>query len=289
MDHGKAENTIDQKVGRILVVEGIANAAVLGLKLVVGVSTGSLAVLGDALHSLSDVANNAVAWFVLRLSVQPPDHDHPYGHRKFETLAVFVLATLLTVLAIELGIGALRREAHPAPGNPWTLALMLAVLVVNVGLASWEGAWARRLDSEILRADARHTLADVLTTVVVILGWQVSSRGYPWLDTVCALGVAILVLALAFGLFKRAIPVLVDRVAIEPGLVRELTSSVAGVKVIKSIRSRSKGKATAIDMVIVVDSSMTTSEAHDIADAVERKLRKELQVEDATIHVEPDS
>jgi cation diffusion facilitator family transporter len=289
MTRGKVESSTDRQVGRVLVIEGVANAAVLGLKLVVGVSTGSLAVLGDALHSLSDVANNAVAWFVVRVSIQPPDRDHPYGHRKFETLSVFVLATLLTVLAIELGISAIQRETHPTPGDPWTLALMLVVLVVNVGLASWEGAWARRLGSEILRADARHTLADVLTTIVVIVGWQVSSRGYSWLDTVCALAVAMLVLTLAFGLFRRAIPILVDRVVVDPELVRELTSSVDGVRAIKSVRSRSKGKATAVDMVVVVDADMTTSEAHDIADAIETKLQRELQVEDATIHVEPAS
>jgi cation diffusion facilitator family transporter len=125
--------------------------AVLALKLVVGVSTGSLAVFGDALHSLSDVANNAVAWFVVRISSQPPDRDHP---RKFETLAVFVLATLLTVLGIELALGALRREAQPTVGDPWTLPLMLGVLAINVALASWEGAWARRLSSDILGADS---------------------------------------------------------------------------------------------------------------------------------------
>ena len=288
MTERKTDSTTDRQVGRILIIEGLANAVVLGMKLVVGVSTGSLAVLGDALHSLGDVANNAVAWFVVRLSTQPPDRDHPYGHRKFETLAVFVLATLLTVLGIELGLGALRRDAQPTPGSPWMLPLMLGVLLVNVGLASWEGMWARRLDSEILGADARHTLADVLTTVVVILGWQVSSRGYPWLDTVCALAVAMLVLTLAFGLFKRAIPILVDRVAVDPELVREIASGVAGVRAIKSVRSRSKGKATAVDMVVVVDSVLSTSEAHEIADTIERKLRKDLQVEDATIHVEPD-
>ena len=123
----------------------------------------------------------------------------------------------------------------------------------------------------------------------MIVGWQVSSRGYPWLDKICALAVAALVLTLAFGLFKRAIPILVDRVAVDPELVREVTSTVAGVRAIRSVRSRSKGNATAVDMVVVVGSDMTASKAHDIADAIERKLRTELQVEDATIHIEPDS
>ena len=286
--HDKFDLERDSQVRRVIVIEGLANVAVLALKVVVGVSTGSLAVLGDALHSLSDVANNAVAWFAVRISSQPPDRDHPYGHRKFETLAVFILAMLLTVLGIELALGALRREAHPTAGDPWTLPLMLVVLLINVTLASWEGAWARRLRSDILRADARHTFADVLTTIVVIGGWQFSVRGHPWLDTVCAIAVAMLVLALAFGLFRRAVPVLVDRIVVEPELIAELARSVRGVRNVKSIRSRSTGRTSAVDLVVFVDSDMTTEAAHLIADEIENKLADELLIEDVTIHVEPD-
>lgn len=288
MGHDKFDPERDRQVRRVIIIEGLANVAVLVLKLFVGVSTGSLAVLGDALHSLTDVANNAVAWFVVRISAQPPDRHHPYGHRKFETLAVFVLATLLTVLGIELALGALRREAQPTLGDPWALPLMSGVLVINVALASWEGAWARRLSSDILGADARHTFADVLTTIVVIVGWQVSSRGYPWLDTVCAIAVAAFVLSLAFGLFRRAIPVLVDRIAMDPEAIDDVARTVHGVRQVKTVRSRSTGSSTAIDMVVTVDSGISTSEAHAITDAIEEKLRTHLSIEDVTIHVEPD-
>jgi cation diffusion facilitator family transporter len=286
--HDTFDPVRDRQVRRVIVIEGLANVAVLALKLVVGVSTGSLAVVGDALHSLSDVANNAVAWFVVRISSQPPDRDHPYGHRKFETLAVFVLATLLTVLGIELALGALRREAQPTVGDPWTLPLMLGVLLINMALASWEGAWARRLRSDILGADARHTFADVLTTIVVIVGWQLSARGYPWLDTVCAIAVAAFVLALAFGLFRRAIPILVDSIAVEPETVGDVARAVHGVRRVKTVRSRSTGGSTAIDMVVTVDSRITAAEAHAITEAIEEELRANLSIDDVTIHVEPD-
>ena len=288
MGHDKLDPERDRQVRRVIVIEGLANVAVLALKLVVGVSTGSFAVFGDALHSLSDVANNAVAWFVVRISSQPPDRDHPYGHRKFETLAVFVLATLLTVLGIELALGALRREAQPTVGDPWTLPLMLGVLAINVALASWEGAWARRLSSDILGADARHTFADVLTTIVVIVGWQLSVRGYPWLDTVCAIAVAAFVLALAFGLFRRAIPILVDSIAVEPEAVGDVARAVHGVRGVKTVRSRSTGGSTAIDMIVTVDSGITAADAHAITDAIEEELRAHLSIDDVTIHVEPD-
>ncbi len=92
----------DKSVQKVILIEGAVNVVVLLAKLFVGLSTGSLAVVGDAIHSLTDVANNIVAWVVTRISSSPPDREHPYGHRKFETLAVFFLASLLVVLSFGL-------------------------------------------------------------------------------------------------------------------------------------------------------------------------------------------
>jgi cation diffusion facilitator family transporter len=278
----------DRQVLRVILIEGAANVAVLAAKLVVGFSTGSLAVLGDALHSLTDLANNLVAWFVARLSAAPPDRDHPYGHRKFETLAVFALASLMTVLGIELALGAIRREPQPIARDAWALATMLGVLVVNIAVAAWEGARARRLASDILLADARHTLVDVLMTLVVIAGWQVAARGYPWLDSLFAVGVSLLVLYLAWGLFARAIPVLVDRVAVDPEAAASIVREVAGVRSVKSVRSRRTGSAAAVDLVVTVDAQLSTSGAHEIADRIETALRRRLHAHDVTVHIEPE-
>ena len=96
----------DKKVQFILVIEGMANLLVFFVKLVVGISTGSLAIVGDAIHSFIDVANNIVALVVMRFSTLPADREHPYGHGKFETVAVFFLASLLTVFAFELALNA---------------------------------------------------------------------------------------------------------------------------------------------------------------------------------------
>jgi cation diffusion facilitator family transporter len=278
----------DRQVLRVILIEGAANVAVLAAKLVVGFSTGSLAVLGDALHSLTDLANNLVAWFVARLSAAPPDRDHPYGHRKFETLAVFGLASLMTVLGIELALGAIRREPQPIARDTWALATMLGVLGVNIVVAVWEGSRARRLASDILLADARHTLVDVLTTVVVIVGWQVAARGYLWLDSVFAVGVSVLVLYLAWGLFARVIPVLVDEAAIDPEAAASLVLALEGVQSVKGVRSRRTGGAAAVDLIITVDAQLPTRRAHEIADRIETALRQQLHAQDVTVHVEPE-
>jgi cation diffusion facilitator family transporter len=250
----------DRQVLRVIWIEGAANLAVLSLKLVVGLATGSLAVLSDAVHSLSDLANNGVAWFIVRLS---------------------------TLLAFEIALGALRRGSQPILHEDWALALMGVVLTVNIGLAIWENRWARRLDSDILKADAGHTLADVLTTLVVIGGWQLSARGFPWLDRLCALGVAGLVLTLGYGLFKRAIPVLVDQVALEPEAIAAAAAALPGVEAVHDVRSRWTGAGAVVDLIVEVDAHLPTGDSHDISDRVETLLRRRFGALEVTVHVEP--
>jgi cation diffusion facilitator family transporter len=268
-------------------MEGAANFVILAGKLFVGLSTGSYAVLGDAVHSLTDITNNLIAWGVTRLSSRPPDRSHPYGHRKFETLAVFCLATLLAVLAVELALHAIRREKAEMSDDPWALGIMIGVLIANILIALFQRYWARRLQSDILLADANHTFADVLTTIAVIGGWQMSVRGYPWMDTVCALGVAVLVMYLAYGLFRRALPALVDEVAIDAELVAQVAKGIPGVRGVNRIRSRWVGSRPMIDIIISVDPGLSTTDAHQITNQIEKALMRKFQTRDISIHVEP--
>ena len=276
------------KVRYVLIVEGACNFAVLVAKATVGFTTGSFALLGDALHSLADLANNVVALIVVRIASAPPDREHPYGHQKFETLAVFGLAVLLAVLAFEIVVRALESHDREVLENDWGLAVMLGVLCVNAGLSYWERRWAKKLGSQILEADAQHTFADVLTTIAVIVGWQLSARGYAWLDTVFALLVACLVMYLAYGLFRRAIPRLVDSISHEPEEIAAAVEPLDGVRKVHRVRSRWVGSKPVVDVVITVAPDMPTSEAHDVADAVEDALLKTLSIEDVTVHIEPD-
>ena len=268
-------------------IEGSVNFVVLVAKLVVGLSTGSLAIVGDAIHSLTDVVNNVVAWIVTRISSSPPDREHPYGHRKFETLAVFFLASLLVVLSFELAMHAINKNDTKIENSAWGLGVMLAVLIINITLATWQRQWARKLRSDILLADATHTFADVLTTVVVIVGWQLSAMGYVWLDRICALGVSFLVFYLAYSLFKRAFPILVDQFAIDPELLSNAILEVQGVRKVKRVRSRWIGNEKSIDLVILVDPELSTMDSHNIATNVESLIEEKYGVTDVSIHVEP--
>lgn len=277
----------DKDVRRVILIEGSVNLIVLFAKVTVGLTTGSLAIIGDAVHSLTDVVNNVVAWIATRLSTMPPDREHPYGHRKFETLAVFFLASLLVVLSFELASHAINKEDTEIVSSAWGLGTMLVILVINILVATWQRMWARRLQSDILLADASHTFADVFTTIVVIVGWQLSAMGYLWLDRICALAVSLLVFYLAYSLFRRALPILVDQYSLDPALLSNVVNNVAGVLKIIRVRSRWIGSDKSIDLVIAVNPELTTSDSHQIATAVELVLEKEFGIYDISIHVEP--
>jgi len=279
----------DKQVRRVILIEGSANLLVLILKTIVGLSTGSMAILADAVHSLTDLTNNVIAWFVIHFSSLPADREHPYGHRKFETLAVFVLASILVVLAFELILNAIRKEETEVATSGIELVIMLGVLVINILITIWQHRWAKRLDSDILRADATHTFADVLITSVVIGGWQLSAMGYAWVDRLCAIGVALLVFYLAYNLFRRAVPVLIDQYAIDPQELSNIIRNVNGVKDVYRIRSRWIGKTCAIELVISVDPTLSTEESHDIADKIESIIEKRFDTSDISIHVEPET
>jgi len=279
----------DKRVRRVILIEGSANLLVLILKTIVGLSTGSMGILADAIHSLTDLTNNVIAWFVIQFSSLPADREHPYGHRKFETLAVFVLASILVVLAFELILNAIRKEETEVATSGIELVIMLGVLVINILITIWQHRWAKRLDSDILRADATHTFADVLITSVVIGGWQLSAMGYAWVDRLCAIGVALLVFYLAYNLFRRAVPVLIDQYAIDPQHLSNIIRNVNGVKDVYRIRSRWIGKTCAIDLVISVDPALSTEESHDISDKIESIIEKRFDTSDISIHVEPET
>lgn len=284
---GDASGELDRGVRQTLIVEGLCNAALLGTKLAVGLATGSTAVISDAIHSLGDLANNGIALVAQRIASAPPDREHPYGHRRYESLAVFLLATLLVILALQITWQSFTPNREVVR-HGWSLVLMLGVLASNVGLSVWEGRRAERFDSDLLRADARHTLSDVLVTGAVITSWQLAARGHVWLDTALGLVVAGLILWLALGLYRRAIPVLVDEIAIEPEELEAAVDAVPGVRTTRRVRSRAGTHAPRIDVVVSVDRRLSTAESHEIANLIEATLRQRFGSDDVTVHVEPE-
>lgn len=279
-------------VRRVLAGLLVANIAVVVAKGIIGLTAGSLAVLGDALHSGVDAFNNVLGIVVVGVASKAPDEDHPYGHGKFETLGALTIVGFMSITCFELVRDAVGRlmAARPAPVlSDLQLATLLATLAVNVAVAWYENRRGRELQSEILLADAAHTRADVFITIGVLIGLLFSRRGWWWVDPALALLIALFIVRIAYRIFRRAVPVLVDATAIPTGTIRALAEGVDGVRGAYGIRSRGGDAASAryAEVIIAVDGTANVAAAHAIADEVEARLKRDLNLAEVTVHVEP--
>src|SRR5215208_8392075 len=180
-DSREKSSGVRRVLGGILV----ANIVVVIVKFAIGVNTNSLAVFGDALQSSVDSANNLFAIFVVRVAAKSPDEEHPYGHAKFETLGALLIALLLALSIFELVRGAIARlVTGSGPPSVTSTALLLLgfSLAVNVAVVWFETGAGRRLQSDLLLADALHTRTDVFITIGVLAGLALARSGFAWAD-----------------------------------------------------------------------------------------------------------
>lgn len=268
------------------------NLLVLETKFSLGLATGSLSLLADALHSLSDSASNILGLIAMRLANPKPDWDHPYGHSKFESLGALGIAGFLTVAGIEiLGSAVIRLffsgDSESIEVSNLSLVMMITVLMINIGVAVYEAKRGKALNSKLLQADARHTLSDVWVTVILLVGMWGIRLGFGWLDIVLTFLVAGLVFWSAWEVIKENVPFLSDRVAIPAREIMKTVTDVYGVLNCHSITSRGVlGQAIFIEMHLVV-APREISEAYKIVEAVEQKLQEKYGSVHATIQLEP--
>lgn len=268
----------------------VANLAVVGAKVAIGLKAGSLAVLGDAVHSSVDAINNILFIALMRVAGRGPDEDHPYGHTKFEVLGAVGILIFLSVSCFELVKGAIGGLLHAAPPPTFTdvdLLLIVSTLVVNLWVAWYEARKGRQLQSDLLLADAAHTRADVFITLGVLGGAALSRRGLPYVDPAVALVVAVLITKIGWEIVRRAVPTLVDQVAREPEAIQRAAEQVEGVRSAYAIRSRSAAGVVFAELTIGVHGALAVDRAHAIADAVEQQLKHELQLDEVVVHIEP--
>jgi cation diffusion facilitator family transporter len=277
-------------VQRVLLITLALNLAVVALKATVGWLTGSLSLLADALHSVTDGANNVLGLATNRLADPRPDRDHPYGHQKFEALGALGVAAFLGIACFEILKSAVERiiaGSNPVTMGPTALWIMLLVLGINIFVAFYERRVGLALNSKILVADAHHTMSDIWTTVVVLAGLIGVWNGLEWLDIALAFPVALMVFKSGWTVLRENLPWLVDEMAIAPEAIHAQVMQVPGVVNCHSIASRGLlGRQVFIDMHMVVQPTDIRA-AHIITEAVEDRLNAVYGPARITIHVEP--
>jgi cation diffusion facilitator family transporter len=262
----------------------------MGLKALVGYWTGSLSLLADALHSVTDSANNVLGLVAIKFSSPLPDREHPYGHNKFEAVGALGIAAFLGIACFEIVQGAVERilkGGEPVRISPPELWLLLIVLGVNIFVAFYERNVGKRVGSSILIADATHTMSDVWVTISVIGGLIGVWLGYQLLDVLLAFPVALLVFWSGWSVLTENLPWLVDQMAIAPETIHAIAVSVPGVLNCHDIASRGViGRQVFIEMHLIVDAPDVET-AHNITEEVEKQLEQRFHPVRILIHVEP--
>jgi cation diffusion facilitator family transporter len=284
--------TRSEQVRRVLLTTLILNLAVAAGKIIIGLMTGALAITADGLHSVIDSAGNIIGMIALRVAVQPPDDDHPYGHNRFETLAALVIGAMLLLTAWEIIQGAVERLAGgTAPEiTPLAFAVMLATLVINLLVNRYQVGEGRRLDSQILLADAANTGADIFVTLSVIASMAlVVLLGWNWADVVAALLVTVLIGRAALKILRQQGRVLVDTAPYAPEEIAGHVLEVPAVDHVVRVRSRGTAGAAHIDVDVQVAPEMTAQQTAAIGDAIRTHLQQQLDgVSEVEVHFAPD-
>jgi len=278
-----------RSVRRVLWIVLWLNLLVTGVKLVIGLITGSISVVADAYQSLLDSSSNVIGLIGLAIAARPPDPNHPYGHKKYETIATLAIGALLLFVCVDLLSSIYRRLAGGSglTVTPESFALMVMTIPVNIAITVYETRAGRRLSSDLLLADATQTRTNLFVTGSVLISLAGAWLGLTWLDVVVASVVVVLIARAALGILRRTSEVLTDSAVLQPAQVEEVARQVPGVWLAGRVRSRGPADEAYVDLHIKVDPAMTTDQAHAIASEVERRLKAELPVVDAVVHVEP--
>jgi cation diffusion facilitator family transporter len=272
---------------------GIA-LAVMGIKYIAFLMTGSVALFSDALESIVNVLTAVAALIAIRISSLPPDSGHPFGHHKAEYFSAILEGALIIVAAL-----LIFREAYLALLQPRMLTDTGAGLAVNALATAINAAWAwvlisrgRAWSSPALEGDGHHLVSDVITSVGVLVGLMLATAtGWAILDPLIAGAVALNILRIGYRLAVESMSALMDQAAsprIEARIKEAIRANAEGALQAHDIRTRTAGPQTFIEFHLVVPGEMTVEAAHEICDRLEDAIEEALENTDVVIHVEPD-
>ena len=278
-------------VSRVLIRVLLLNLTVAVAKIAFGYFSGAISILSDGFHSLTDTASNLVGLVGVRAASRPPDADHPYGHRKFETLTAALVILLLFLLVVEVLRNALNhltgRAAEPDI-SAMSFAVMIVTVAINLAVVWYESREAKRLHSEILLADATQTRGDVWTSLTVIAALAGAKAGLPILDPLAAIFVAGFIGHAGYQIAQATGRILSDRIVMVESELEAVVMSVPGVLGCHHIRTRGTADHVFLDLHVWLPPEMPLSEAHMLSHVVKDKLiTRYPQIADAIIHIEP--
>lgn len=272
----------------------LLNAVLAVIKGIAGVLGNSYALIADAIESTTDIASSLIVWGGLKISGIPADIDHPYGHGKAEPLAATVVSLFLFAAAVAIAIQSTREILipHHAPA-PFTLVVLLVVVVTKELLARFVFRVGKSLDSTAVKSDAWHHRSDAITSSAAFVGISIAligGQGYESADDWAAMFASVIIAFNAFRILKPAVNEVMDAAPttdIEEA-VRETARGVAGVIGLEKCRIRKMGLSYYVDLHVTVEGNIAVREGHEIAREVKAKiLATHANVADVLVHIEP--
>jgi len=278
-------------VRQVLVIVLILNWAVAAAKIAYGLMTRCSSMAADGLHSLSDGTSNIIGLIGLRFCAKPTDQDHPYGHRKYETLFSLGIAGLLIIVTLDLIKEGIKRISHPIVPeiNIQSFLVMIITMGVNIWVMRYEYKRGKSLKSDILVVDSMHTRADIFTSAAVIVTLIGVKLGYPLSDPIATLLIAVFIAKAAFDIIKQEAGILCDAVAItDVKRIEDMVLGVTGVMSCHKIRTRGRPDDIYIDLHVQLEPETHLDKAHKISYEIEDIIKKAIpEVADVLVHLEP--
>jgi cation diffusion facilitator family transporter len=267
------------------------NLAVAVAKIAFGYTSGAISILSDGFHSLTDTGSNVVGLIGVRAADQPPDEDHPYGHRKYETVAAAAVTVFLFLLVLEVlrnAFNHLSGRSEPPEISIGGFVIMAITVAINLVVVRYESSEAERLGSEVLLADALQTRGDVWTSLAVIAALAGARAGLPILDPIAALVVAGFIGRALLEIGATTTRILSDRVVMSEADIERVVMSVPDVLGCHQIRTRGSADHVFLDLHVWLPATMALVDAHAVSHVVkDRLMAKYPQIADAVIHLEP--
>ncbi|MFJ7933328.1 cation diffusion facilitator family transporter [Sporosarcina sp. NPDC096371] len=281
----------DLKLGeRGAIISIIAYICLSILKLAIAYMSDSAALKADGLNNTTDIVASIAILIGLRISQRPPDKDHRYGHWKSETIASMIASFIMLAVGIQVLNDAVSSMFQGGKETPNILAAYVGVFsaIVMYFVYRYNKKLANQINSKAVMAAAKDNISDAWVSIGTAVGIFGSQLNMPWLDTLTAIIVGLLICKTAWDIFKEASHELSDGFdANKIEIYRHVISNIDGIKGIKEIRGRNYGSNEVIDVVILVNSTLGIKEAHDIATHVEKVMMKDYGVYDVQVHVEP--
>jgi cation diffusion facilitator family transporter len=276
---------------KVALISVVAAIFLTGFKLIIGILTGSLGILSEALHSGLDLVAALITFISVSVSDKPADKDHNFGHGKIENFSALIETILLLITCIWIISEAINRLTSGntlIEVNLWSFIVVISSIVIDVNRSRMLYKAAKRHNSQALEADALHFSTDIWSSSVVLLGLVCAKLGFFFADSVAALGVAAIVLVVSFRLGKRAIDVLLDKAPQETvNIIQETLSTFPEVKHFHSLKVRTAGADTFIKFNIHLDPDLRLLQVHELCDNIEKKLNSLITRSEVYIHAEP--